>query len=141
MSEIFEDRDFYQTIVSPFDLEQALNTSESSREHFNSNFTDLTSQDINEEVVKKNSLVHDVSLLTGKIRNNDTEDVIENTDSKNELVQKSDGALALSSNFGAGFLSRRSWKGLEQNLGQTEVCLAQKGRSGIAQGYLNEKSE
>jgi len=41
--------------------------------------------------------------------------------------------------FAEDFFSSRSWKGLEQNLGQTEVCDAVEGRKGIASGYSNEQ--
>lgn len=39
---------------------------------------------------------------------------------------------------GAEFLLNRSWKGLEQNIGETKVEKAVKGRSGIPTGYENE---
>lgn len=39
---------------------------------------------------------------------------------------------------GAEYLSNRSWRGLEQNLGETKVEKATIGRSGIPQGYENE---
>ena len=42
---------------------------------------------------------------------------------------------------GAGYLQNRSWKGLEQNLGQTEVKKATEGERGIAMGYEKEKAE
>lgn len=41
--------------------------------------------------------------------------------------------------FAEEFFSSRSWKGLEQNLGQTEVSDAVEGMKGIAAGYSNEQ--
>lgn len=38
----------------------------------------------------------------------------------------------------ARFLSERSWKGLEQRVGDTSVRLAVKGRKGIAIAYEDE---
>lgn len=38
------------------------------------------------------------------------------------------------------YLSQRSWKGLEQNLGETPVADIQQGRKGIASVYEDEKS-
>ncbi len=42
---------------------------------------------------------------------------------------------------GGEFLSERSWKGLEQRLGETEVKKAVEGRRGIAMGYEGEAEE
>ena len=41
----------------------------------------------------------------------------------------------------ASFLHSRSWQGLEQQLGQTEVTVAAEGISGVAAGYAHEPSE
>jgi hypothetical protein len=41
---------------------------------------------------------------------------------------------------GAEFLQNRSWQGLEQDLGKTEVTKAVQGVKGIAMGYENEKN-
>ena len=40
---------------------------------------------------------------------------------------------------GAGYLQNRSWQGLEQKLGQTEVKKATEGERGIAMSYDKEK--
>lgn len=39
----------------------------------------------------------------------------------------------------AEFLASRSWKGLEQNLGETPVTKAVEGKEGIAAGYTDER--
>ena len=38
----------------------------------------------------------------------------------------------------AEFLNKRTWRGLEQQLGETEVTMAIQGRSGVAAGYSHE---
>lgn len=55
-----------------------------------------------------------------------------------EISSKTNGVLVGSIKFGAGYLTNRSWKGLDQNLGHTEIELAKEGRTGIAQCYSNE---
>jgi hypothetical protein len=78
----------------------------------------------------------DVSLVTGQIR------VMPEWESSSSSVSNSDavalkGDSTVSTNLAAGseFLSKRSWRGLEQNLGQNDVVLASKGRSGLPQNY------
>ncbi|CAG9770189.1 unnamed protein product [Ceutorhynchus assimilis] len=139
MNEIYDSRDFYKPIVTPFDVEMALNPNTSDIKFtydFNrylNNLNDITS-------IARNENETDVSLLTGKLRSNRPDSISEEPDNKDlQMALKSDGSLALNTNFGAGYLSERSWKGLEQNLGQTEVKMAEEGRKGIAQGYTNEQ--
>ena len=38
----------------------------------------------------------------------------------------------------AAYLEHRSWQGLEQKLGETEVGVAVEGRSGVATAYTHE---
>ena len=45
-----------------------------------------------------------------------------------------------SSPSAASFLHTRSWHGLEQQLGQTEITMATEGISGVAAGYSHEPS-
>lgn len=73
-----------------------------------------------------------------------------------ELVQRSKMEIALEKSTGmfghtyfmshdhtlpciaASFLHSRSWQGLEQHLGQTEVTMATEGMKGVAAGYFHE---
>ena len=51
-------------------------------------------------------------------------------------------ALSVLHQSGGGeFLQERSWRGLEQQLGETEVKDAVEGRPGIASGYQGEGQE
>lgn len=61
-------------------------------------------------------------------------------DESKKLATKTDGTLALNNSHGAGFLASKSWRGLEQNLGENEPEIAEEGRRGIASGYQNEKT-
>ena len=56
-----------------------------------------------------------------------------------ELVVVNDKTISLVHEGGGGqFLASRSWGGLEQQLGQTEVKEVVQGRKGIAAGYEGE---
>lgn len=131
MNDVYENRDFYQTIVTPFDVEVALNCKpfDAAFSYDYNDYLDF-SEPINVANVENQS---DVSLITGKIRRNSEEVAVE-AESDNQVALKSDGVVAISSQF----LNERSWKGLEQNLGQTPVTLAEEGRSGTAFNYENE---
>lgn len=122
MNDVFENRDFYQTIVTPFDVEIALNNKALDTPFsYDYNHYINFSEPIN-VCVKDSS---DVSLITGRIRKNEGEEA------GKEVAVKPEGTVAV-------FLKERSWKGLEQNLGETEVKLAEEGRSGTAYSYAHE---
>ncbi|KAK4878417.1 hypothetical protein RN001_010923 [Aquatica leii] len=134
MNEIYDSRDFYKPIVTPYDMETALNPHWKDS-HFSYDFNSyLTDLEISKEDV--DNMLDDVSLITGKVRTSVKGMVVEDVGS--EVATRESGALALNTNFGAGFLSQRGWKGLEQNLGCDQPDTVSEGRRGIAQGYQNE---
>ncbi|KAF2880158.1 hypothetical protein ILUMI_26021 [Ignelater luminosus] len=143
MNEIYESSDYYKPIVTPFDIELALNPQTNDLSFsYDYNFY-LPDGDISEcdlENIKKMD-ENDVSLITGKVRCSKVEETTERSESVHakEIALRADGTLAVNTTFGAGFLQERSWKGLEQNLGVEVPELATEGRRGIAQGYQNEK--
>ncbi|XP_066255722.1 2-(3-amino-3-carboxypropyl)histidine synthase subunit 2 [Euwallacea similis] len=141
MNKIYDSRDFYKPIVTPYDIEMALNPNTTDL-----NFTYDYNRYLNSlndvNTIGKSVNETDVSLLTGKLRSNvkeESEDISNGQTGSSQITLKGDGSLSVNSHFGAGYLNDLSWKGLEQNLGQTEVKLVEKGRTGIAQGYENEK--
>lgn len=145
LNEVFDSRDFYKPVVTPYDIEVALN-SDIAAIDFAYDYNDYLNRlgDIND--VKTNANETDVSLITGRLRTNrgseidDKLMVEEDNQTDSRVALKNEGTVALNCNFGAGYLNERSWKGLEQNLGQSEVKLAEEGRKGIAQNYESEKS-
>ncbi|XP_066144439.1 2-(3-amino-3-carboxypropyl)histidine synthase subunit 2 [Euwallacea fornicatus] len=144
MNEIYDSRDFYKPIVTPYDIEIALNADITDL-NFTYDYNRYLSSLNDVNIIGKSVNETDVSLLTGKLRSNVREETQEFANremgsSKSQIALKGDGTLSVNSHFGAGYLNDLSWKGLEQNLGQTEVKLAEKGRTGIAQGYENEKN-
>jgi diphthamide biosynthesis protein 2 len=79
----------------------------------------------------------DVSLITGGIRNLNTDANHENQ--IRQEMMKRDDALSVLHYSGAGeFLINRTWTGLEQKLGETPVTKAVEGRKGIASSYSHE---
>ncbi|KPJ15380.1 Diphthamide biosynthesis protein 2 [Papilio machaon] len=131
-NDLYNNRDFYKPIVYPFELKVALNSNRQS--YFTNHVTDYDELlpgnkhycDINE--AKETT---DVSLITNKIRETKVHSSIE---SSLELAEKQSMALET---IGQN-LQERSWKGLEQKLGETEVKKAEEGRKGIPLQYNNE---
>lgn len=140
MNEIFDNRDFYQTLVTPYDIEIALNITNNEIKNFTFDFNSISlDEDLNESKIAQSVGLNDVSLLTGKIRSAESEGISSSINDENAVALKPEGVVGINENYGAGYLSNRVWKGLEQNLGQSDVHLAGEGRKGIAQSYENEK--
>ncbi|XP_061708330.1 2-(3-amino-3-carboxypropyl)histidine synthase subunit 2 [Cydia pomonella] len=130
-NDLYSNRDFYKPIVYPFELEVALN---SNREpYFTTHVTDygdlLPGRKYYCDIDHVKELT-DVSLITGKIR----ETKLNHDGNGMELEAKTNWAVE---NIGQN-LQERSWQGLEQKLGETEVKLAEQGRKGIPLQYSNE---
>lgn len=137
MSEIYENRDYYKPIVTPYDVELALNANHNKNLTFSYDYNSFLTD--NEILSAQDSDRTDVSLLTNTVRSLGIDDNFpESFSTHNQIAVKSDGTVATSDDFGAGYLSSRTWKGLEQKLGQTEAELATEGRKGLAQKYSNE---
>lgn len=131
-NDLYSSRDFYKPIVYPFELEVALN---SNREpYYNYHVTDydqlLPGRKHYCEVSHLRDTT-DVSLITGNIRETK---ILRNEVGGMELAEKQNWALE---NIGSN-LQNRSWTGLEQKLGETEVKKAEEGRKGIPLQYCNE---
>ena len=138
MSDVYDSREFFKPIVTPYDVEVALNPA-AEELNFSYDFNSyITTYDLRENDVKYIADSPDVSLITGNVRGYHRSDQSNGTNGERQILKKLDGTVALNEQSGAGFLSTRTFQGLEQNLGRTEVKLAEEGRRGIAQKYLNE---
>ena len=64
---------------------------------------------------------------------------LEDSDKIGSALATQETSLSVLHRSGGGeFLLERSWRGLEQKLGETEVKDAVEGKSGIASGYERE---
>lgn len=132
MNEMYESRDFYKPIVTPYDIETALNP-QTTGLNFSYDYNSFLEKSELDPDLEFKIPANDVSLLTGKLRSHLDSDTNEDSSA---LAVKSDGTLAVQH----GFLENKSWRGLEQKLGEDEPAIAVEGRSGIASGYENEKT-
>ena len=133
-SEIFDSRDFLKPLLLPFEVELAFNSSREFSQNYCMDFSQILPGGVN-YVDFEASTEPDVSLISGGLRGS-KEDAPSVTE-MNTVACKTDGTIAIGKS-GATFLLERSWKGLEQRLGQSEIKPSEKGRSGIPLGYENE---
>ena len=76
-----------------------------------------------------------MSLISGKVRATN----LNSSQGENSALATQQTSLSILHQSGGGeFLLERSWKGLEQKLGETEVAKAVVGRPGLAMGYQGE---
>ncbi|XP_068702450.1 2-(3-amino-3-carboxypropyl)histidine synthase subunit 2-like [Montipora foliosa] len=142
---LIDSKEFYKPIVTPYEMELAcLRTREWTGDYI-TDFRELlpgasASVELQEQMNETDD-VPDVSLITGHLRptyrlSKDTAEP-----SSFSVVQRNDETTLTTQNHttAAEYLASRSWKGLEQTLGETAVTTAVDGSRGIAAGYTNEK--
>lgn len=132
-------RDFFKPIVSVFEAEMAFNPAWHMKypETYVLDFKDVLPEGKQFLEFKVEDVQgSDVSLVGGSIRNVG-EPMIDLRGVENSLMEINNMALMEQKN-GLQF-EDRSWKGLEQALGQTEPAKIIMGRSGIPMKYENEK--
>uniref|UniRef100_T1JHR2 2-(3-amino-3-carboxypropyl)histidine synthase subunit 2 n=1 Tax=Strigamia maritima TaxID=126957 RepID=T1JHR2_STRMM len=134
-----DSKEFLQPIVTPYEVELACNPNRTWTGDYISDFTELLPGASNFIAMndEESSQEPTMSLVTGSVRALNLSGDLGNS---KDLILRND-SLQLASihqNAAGEFLNNRSWTGLQQNLGETEVVKATKGRSGIACEYENE---
>ncbi|KAH0554997.1 2-(3-amino-3-carboxypropyl)histidine synthase subunit 2 [Cotesia glomerata] len=135
-NEIFDSSEYWKPLCTPFELELAFNDSRKFSTNYCLDFRQLLPGGIN-HVDFKPTAESDVSLITGQLRNCSSESEPTDAEKMKTLVCKNDGTVAIGK-AGADFLLNRSWQGLEQKLGETEITTAVKGRHGLPKSYDTE---
>ncbi|KAM7308494.1 2-(3-amino-3-carboxypropyl)histidine synthase subunit 2 [Ixodes scapularis] len=139
---LLDSKEFFRPVITPFELEVALNPSREWNRTFSTTFGDiLPGGDLYMDLQEQTGLeVYDVSLVTGMIRTMGARE--HGVDSAKEcaLVAKEGTVSIPQLHTGAAgeFLMRRSWQGLDADLGKTPASRVVKGRSGLAAGYEGE---
>lgn len=133
-NEIFESKEFYKPLLTPFEVELAFNNSREFATHYCLDFRQILPGGSN-YVEFEASTESDVSLITGEVRSSEKD--IFSADTMNALSCRGSNTVAIGK-AGASFLQERSWKGVEQRLGEDEIKPAEKGRSGLPINYSSE---
>ncbi|OWF34913.1 2-(3-amino-3-carboxypropyl)histidine synthase subunit 2-like [Mizuhopecten yessoensis] len=136
---LLDSSDFYKPIVTPYELEIACNTDREWTADYVTDFRSLLPGGEDHVAIPVTLAVQtDVSLVTGKLR---TIGVTEDIDVTSTAMLPRNQNMAVSevpADTAGEYLASRSWRGLEQQLGETEVTKALEGQKGIAAGYTNE---
>ncbi|XP_060081378.1 2-(3-amino-3-carboxypropyl)histidine synthase subunit 2-like [Ylistrum balloti] len=136
---LLDSSDFYKPIVTPYELEIACNTERDWTADYVTDFRSLLPGGDNYVAMPDTFEAQtDVSLVTGKLR---TIGVTEDKDIVSTAMIPRNQNMAVSevpADTAGEYLASRSWRGLEQKLGETEVTKALEGQKGIAAGYTNE---
>ncbi|XP_012216366.1 2-(3-amino-3-carboxypropyl)histidine synthase subunit 2 [Linepithema humile] len=132
-NEVFDSRDFLKPMLTPYEVELAFNSAREFCPQYFMDFRQILPGGTH-YVDFKPSMDSDVSLITSNVRNY-KDDLC--TDQMNALTIRTPGVVAIGK-AGAQYLQNRSWKGVEQRLGEDPVQPAEIGRTGLAWEYVNE---
>lgn len=133
-NEVFDSREFLKPMLTPYEVELAFNGAREFSPQYFMDFRQILPGG-HHYVDFKPSVDSEVSLITGDVRS--CEDDASCTDQMSALTFRSPGAIAIGK-AGARYLQERSWKGVEQRLGEDPVRPAETGRTGLAWEYTNE---
>ncbi|GFT10977.1 2-(3-amino-3-carboxypropyl)histidine synthase subunit 2 [Nephila pilipes] len=140
-SSLIESREFFQSIITPYELEIALNQAREWIGDYIADFAQLLPGAAKYvPPIQNKKIDSDVSLVTGKIRHVGMHASTDEKDESNCLVSRDEMIVSdLHSKAAGEFLTQRSWQGLEQHLGETPISIVEQGQKGIASKYEDEE--
>ncbi|XP_059840077.1 2-(3-amino-3-carboxypropyl)histidine synthase subunit 2 [Hypanus sabinus] len=139
---LLDSSEFYRPVITPYEMEVACNQARQWTGEYITDFRDLLpggcrhvqfpdenfkSQETNVSLITGNLQAIHLLKSEGQINTSST-----------SLIPRNEALAVTQSHPAASFLATRSWKGLEQNLGETPVSKAVEGRKGIAIAYEEE---
>ncbi|XP_054622419.1 2-(3-amino-3-carboxypropyl)histidine synthase subunit 2 [Dunckerocampus dactyliophorus] len=137
---LLDSGEFYRPVVTPFEMEVACNRNREWSEEYVTDFRHLLPGGQSHVPLaegQEDCDQTDVSLITGALRNYKLDPEPVNSQSSSVVLRNQTLTVA-NPNSAASFLAHRSWRGLEQKLGETPVLKAVQGRRGIAIAYEEE---
>lgn len=142
---LLDSKEFFRPIVTPFELEVALNSSREWSQTFSSSFGDiLPGGELYSELEEQASREpeYDVSLVTGRMRSIGIQGgSADKADSASGALVAKEGTVAVPQLHVAAsgeYLMNRTWQGLEPDLGKAPPAQVKKGQMGLAAGYEGE---
>ncbi|KAJ1974422.1 Diphthamide biosynthesis protein 2 [Dimargaris verticillata] len=151
---LIDSKEFYRPIVTPFELELSLRSELEWTGRYVTDFQQLLADyesqlDAHSSGTSMNAVDEDAphfSVITGRLKAQrkyrpvalDDDSLASSMRSVTLRNQAQELSTALGSAAG-DYMLQRSFRGLEQKLGETAVTKAEQGRRGIARGYTTEK--
>ncbi|PCH34780.1 diphthamide biosynthesis protein [Wolfiporia cocos MD-104 SS10] len=154
---MIEAKDFLRPIVTPYELEVALQAEQSWSGRYVLDFDKLlaehrqrpdgTSSSVLSYHEQENEDIDQpvFSLVTGKYRHakrygaESQSDIVGEVDSSAMVLRNQNNVVATLADSAAGeFLQTRTFRGLETRIGEDAPSLLEQGRSGIARGYQDD---
>ena len=132
---LLDSKEYLKPIITPFELDVALNSNREWTGVYHANFQDLLPDGSSFKEFEEEKSDGDFSLISGKVRVKDKPAL---SNEEGALMVQDTRVSNLHANGGGDFLSQRTWQGLEQKLGETKATKAVEGQRGIAWGYANE---
>jgi len=152
---LVEARDFLRPIITPFELEVALQAEQSWTGRYVLDFEKLLAESAADEKTPELPPDSDdpdqpvFSLITGTYRHakrfggpaKGKETLPDERSSSSVILRNQDTAVALPDSAAAQFLQERTFRGLEARVGEDAPSVLEQGRSGIARGYADDRHE
>nr|XP_020444016.1 2-(3-amino-3-carboxypropyl)histidine synthase subunit 2 [Monopterus albus]XP_020444017.1 2-(3-amino-3-carboxypropyl)histidine synthase subunit 2 [Monopterus albus] len=139
---LLDSSDFYRPVVTPFEMEVACNKKREWSEEYVTDFRHLLPGGQSHvplaDQPEDNDDENDVSLITGALRSRSLTSEPAESSYCSSVVHRNEMLTRDNTNSAASFLAERSWRGLEQKVGETPVVKAVEGRRGIAIAYEEE---
>ncbi|KAF7361445.1 2-(3-amino-3-carboxypropyl)histidine synthase subunit 2 [Mycena sanguinolenta] len=149
---LVESRDFLRPIITPFELEVALQAEQSWTGRYVLDFEKLLADSALEEATTLDPPDSDdpdqpvFSLITGTYRHvkrfgrsdKGKETDFPDETSSSVILRNQDTAVALKDSAAAQFFQERTFRGLEVRVGEDAPSVLEQGRSGIARGYTDD---
>ncbi|XP_073344494.1 2-(3-amino-3-carboxypropyl)histidine synthase subunit 2 [Pagrus major] len=138
---LLDSSEFYKPVVTPFEMEVACNKKREWSEEYVTDFRQLLpggQSHVPLSDQQEDGDETDMSLITGALRSKNLLISEPAESSCGSSVVLRNQTMTVATNSAASFLAERSWRGLEQKLGETPVVKAGKGRKGIAIAYEEE---
>jgi len=140
---LINSKDFYRPVITPFELEVALNNARSWTGDYVTDFRQLLpgAADYIDLEMNPDGIEPDVSLVSGRIRSLQLETVEPSSTSSGSQLSSTNAGVLSTLPSASDYLNQRQWQGLTPRVGETPVTIASAGRSGLAAGYINEGDE
>ncbi|KAJ7332835.1 hypothetical protein JRQ81_015015 [Phrynocephalus forsythii] len=140
---LLDSSNFYKPLITPYEMEIACNPARTWTGRYITDFRHLLPGACDHVPFPDNFSEADtepsISLITGELRSTHLHTVSDpEPSSGTALTSRSHMQAVVQFSPAASFLESRSWRGLEQQLGQTAVTKAVAGRRGIAIAYEDE---